>query len=102
MEKSVKAILITAIIFFVAALVGLYTILMSIHPIDLPEEKHLIVPSDRLIGYYDQDSILHIEFDNSIQFEWDAEEKDIPQIGDYIQIVGIDENIVYIAPVSNK
>ena len=102
MEKEIKVILVRVIILLVVLLVGLYTVLMNIRPVDLPEEKHLIVPSDRLIGYYDQDSILHIEFDNSIQFEWDAEEKDIPEVGDYIQIVGIDENIVYIAPVSNK
>lgn len=34
--------------------------------VDLPEEYKEITYQDRLQGYFDKDSVLHIEFDNEI------------------------------------
>ena len=34
--------------------------------------------------------------DNSIKFEWEGLEKDIPKDGSYIQITGTNENIIYL------
>lgn len=64
--------------------------------VELPEEYKLIDSSDRLIGHFDKDSVLYLEFDNSIRFEWEGLERDIPEDGSHILIEGTDENIVYL------
>jgi len=46
-----------------------------------------------VIGY---NNILFTKSDNSIHFEWEGLEKDIPEDGSYIQITGTDENTVYL------
>ena len=97
--KKINILLVLAILLFGLGITNLAYLFNKNISVDLPEKHKTIVPSDRIIGYYDQDSILHIEFDNSIQFEWEGLEKDIPEVGDYIQITGIDENIVYINPI---
>jgi hypothetical protein len=100
--KKIDLLLILAVLLFGVGMTNLAYLFNKnvVAPVDLPEEYKSIVPSDRLIGYFDQDSVLHIEFDNSIQFEWEGLEKDIPNNGEYIQITGIDENIVYINPIN--
>lgn len=67
--------------------------------IDLPEEYKLIDKSTPITGYFDKDSIFHIEFDNSIQFEWEGLEKDIPQDGIQQLQLSTNENTVYLNPV---
>ena len=67
--------------------------------IDLPEEYKLIDKSIPIIGYFDKDSILHIEFDNSIQFKWEGLESDIPQDGVQQLQLSTNENTVYLNPV---
>lgn len=64
--------------------------------------KKVILPDntinidDRLVGYYDSDSVLHLKLDNNIRFEWEGLEKDIPKDGSHILIEGTDENIIYL------
>ena len=67
--------------------------------IDLPEEYKLIDSSTPITGYFDKDSILHIEFDNSIQFEWEGLERDIPSDGIQQLQLSTNENTVYLNPV---
>jgi len=67
--------------------------------IDLPEEYKLINKSTPIIGYIDKDSILHIEFDNTIQFKWEGLERDIPQDGIRQLQLSTNENTVYLNPV---
>ena len=67
--------------------------------IDLPEEYKLIDKSTAIIGYFDKDSVLHIEFDNSIQFKWEGLEKDIPEDGIQQLQLSTNENTVYLNPV---
>ena len=99
--KKIDLLLGIAVLLFIVGIVNLVCILNKsvLTPIDLPKGYKSIVPSDRLIGYFDKDSVLHIEFDNSIQLEWEGLEKDIPKDGEYIQITGTDENIVYLNPI---
>ncbi len=67
--------------------------------INLPEEYKLIDKSTAIIGYFDKDSILHIEFDNSIKFKWGGSESDIPQDGIRQLQLSTNENTVYLNPV---
>lgn len=67
--------------------------------IDLPEEYQMIDKSTAIIGYFDKDSVLHIEFDNSIQFKWEGLEKDIPEDGIQQLQLSTNENTVYLNPV---
>lgn len=67
--------------------------------IDLPEEYKLIDKSTAIIGYFDKDSVLHIEFDNSIQFKWEGLERDIPEDGIQQLQLSTNENTVYLNPV---
>ena len=67
--------------------------------INLPEEYKLINKSTAIQGYFDKDSVLHIEFDNSIQFEWEGLEKDIPEDGIQQLQLSTNENTVYLNPV---
>lgn len=67
--------------------------------IDLPEEYKLIDKSTPIIGYIDNDSILHIEFDHSIQFKWEGSESDIPQDGIRQLQLSTNENTVYLNTV---
>ena len=65
----------------------------------LPKEHKMIDSTTAIIGHYDKDSILVIEFDNRIQFEWESLEEDIPEDKSYIQISGTVENTVYLNPI---
>lgn len=67
--------------------------------IDLPEEYKLIDKSTAIQGYFDKDSVLHIEFDNSIQFEWEGLERDIPEDGIQQLQLSTNENTIYLNPV---
>ena len=67
--------------------------------IDLPEEYKMIDKSTAIQGYFDKDSVLHIEFDNSIQFKWEGLEKDIPEDGIQQLQLSTNENTVYLNPV---
>jgi hypothetical protein len=67
--------------------------------IDLPEEYKMIDKSTAIQGYFDKDSILHIEFDNSIQFKWEGLEKDIPSDGNQMLNLSTNENTIYLNPV---
>ena len=67
--------------------------------IDLPEEYKMIDESTAIQGYFDKDSVLHIEFDNSIQFKWEGLEKDIPEDGIQQLQLSTNENTVYLNPV---
>ncbi len=66
---------------------------------DLPEEYKLINTDTPIIGYYDKDSILHIEFDNKIKFEWEGLEKDIPNDGIRELQLTTEGNTIYLDPV---
>lgn len=75
-------------------------ILYTIQPkINLPEEYKNINPSTPILGYFDKDSILHIEFDNNIKFEWEGLERDIPKDGIRTLQLTTEENIIYLNPV---
>lgn len=76
-----------------------FNILPLKQKINLPEEYKLISNKTPIKGYFDKDSILHIEFDNSIQFKWEGLEKDIPQDGDKELNLSTNENIIYLNPV---
>ena len=65
----------------------------------LPEEYKMIDKSTAIQGYFDKDSVLHIEFDNSIQFKWEGLEKDIPEDGIQQLQLSTNENTVYLNPV---
>ena len=67
--------------------------------INLPEEYKMIDKSTAIQGYFDKDSVLHIEFDNSIQFKWEGLEKDIPKDGIQQLQLTTNENTVYLNPV---
>ncbi len=67
--------------------------------IDLPEESKLISTDTPIIGYFDKDSILHIEFDNRIRFEWEGLERDIPNDGIRELQLTTEENIIYLDSV---
>lgn len=67
--------------------------------INLPEEYKMIDKSTAIQGYFDKDSVLHIEFDNSIQFKWEGLEKDIPKDGIQQLQLSTNENTVYLNPV---
>ena len=67
--------------------------------IDLPKQYKLIDKSTAIIGYFDKDSVLHIEFDNSIQFKWEGLEKDIPKDGIQQLQLSTNENTVYLNPI---
>lgn len=67
--------------------------------IDLPEKYKMIDKSTAIQGYFDKDSILHIEFDNSIQFKWEGLEKDIPSDGNQMLNLSTNENTIYLNPV---
>lgn len=67
--------------------------------INLPEEYKMIDKSTAIQGYFDKDSVLHIEFDNSIQFKWEGLEKDIPEDGIQQLQLSTNENTVYLNPV---
>lgn len=67
--------------------------------IDLPKEYKMIDSTTAIIGYFDKDSVLHIEFDNSIQFKWEGLEKDIPEDGIQQLQLSTNENTVYLNPI---
>lgn len=79
--------------------IGLGTIYTIKPKIDLPEEYKNINPSTPILGYFDQDSILHIEFDNNIKFEWEGLERDIPKDGIRTLQLTTEENIIYLNPI---
>lgn len=67
----------------------------------IPEEYMLMSYDTPIIGYYDKNHTLHIEYDNSIIFKWEGLERDIPKDGEYIQITGTNENTIYLNPIDN-
>ena len=67
--------------------------------IDLPKEYKMIDKSTAIQGYFDKDSVLHIEFDNSIQFKWEGLTRDIPEDGIRELQLTTNENTVYLNPV---
>jgi len=81
-------------------IIGGISFTLNQNKINLPEEYKLIDKSTPIIGYIDKDSILHIEFDNSIQFKWEGLESDIPQDGIRQLHLSTNENIVYLNPVN--
>ncbi len=80
-------------------IIGGISFTLNQNKIDLPEEYKLINKSTPIIGYFDKDSIFHIEFDNSIQFKWEGLEKDIPLDGIQQLQLSTNENTVYLNPV---
>ena len=94
MKTSTTLILIGLILLFIS-----YTIPSNQVKIDLPEEYKLIDKSTAIQGYFDKDSVLHIEFDNSIQFKWEGLEKDIPEDGIQQLQLSTNENTIYLNPV---
>lgn len=64
----------------------------------LPEEYMLMSANTPIIGYYDENNTIHIEFDHSIQFVWNDVEESIPMDGSLITLEFTDENTVYIGP----
>ena len=64
----------------------------------LPEEYMLMSANTPIIGYYDENNTIHIEYDNSIQFVWNDVEESIPMDGSLITLEFTDENYVYIGP----
>lgn len=83
----------------IGIIVGGITFSSKQNKIDLPEEYKLIDSSTPITGYFDKDSILHIEFDNSIQFEWEGLERDIPSDGIQQLQLSTNENTVYLNPI---
>ena len=85
---------------FIIAVISFNIKLNDINPkINLPEEYKMIDKSTAIQGYFDKDSVLHIEFDNSIQFKWEGLEKDIPEDGIQQLQLSTNENTVYLNPV---
>lgn len=70
----------------------------AVKHIDLPEEYKLITKDTPIRGYFTKDSVLVIEFDHNIQFEWEGAQSDIPSQGN-IQVSGKINNIVYLNPI---
>ena len=104
MKISLPLIIVLCIQFFVAGVMYEYLARYDeIHQpkVDSPEEYKQITKSDNLKGYFDKDSILHIEFDhdnNGIKFIWNDDEESIPADGSLIRLEFTDENNVYIGP----
>ena len=82
--------------FIVGSLLTSHNINENKPKINLPEEYKLIDDQTPIKGYFDKDLVLHIEFDNSIQFKFAGEEKDIPLDEGYLEILGTNENTVYL------
>ena len=87
------------LLLLIGFIIGSISFTLNQNKIDLPEEYKLIDKSTPIIGYFDKDSILHIEFDHSIQFKWEGLEKDIPEDGIQQLQLSTNENIVYLNPV---
>lgn len=104
MKISLPLIIVLCIQCFVVGVMFEYTMRYDeIHQpkVDLPEEYKQITKSDNLKGYFDKDSILHIEFDhdnNGIKFIWNDDEESIPKDGSLIKLEQTDENTIYIGP----
>lgn len=67
-----KQIFITGLIALIAFIIGCISMKYDIEKrqpqIDLPEEYKEITYQDELKGFFDQDSVLHIEFNNKINY----------------------------------
>ena len=87
------------LLLLIGFIIGGISFTLNQNKIDLPEEYKLIDKSTPITGYFDKDSILHIEFDNSIQFKWEGLESDIPQDGVQQLQLSTNENTVYLNPV---
>jgi hypothetical protein len=97
--KTLKFIIVLFIGFIIGSLSMKFDIENTQQKVDLPEEYLYITSSDNLKGYYDINNVLHIEFDNSLKFEWEGLEKDIPNSKEYIQITGKKNNTIYLNPI---
>ena len=97
--------LIIAILFTIISIIAGFNIMKTLNSIknnteiNLPEEYKMIDKSTAIQGYFDKDSVLHIEFDNSIQFKWEGLEKDIPEDGIQKLQLSTNENTIYLNPV---
>lgn len=80
-------------------IIGGISFTLNQNKIDLPKEYKTIDSTTPIIGYFDKDSILHIEFDNTIQFKWEGLEKDIPKDGIRKLHLATNENTIYLNPV---
>ena len=105
MNISKKTIVLFIIYLFqiISAIIVISIIIISINrntpysiKVELPTNYRSINPSERLIGYFDKDSVLHISIDNSIRFEWKGSERDIPEDGKPVLIEKTEENIIYL------
>lgn len=97
-KKSIDIELLTITLLIVSfVMVNLQLVLTP--KVFLPKEHKMIDSTTAIIGHYDKDSILVIEFDDRIQFEWEGLEEDIPEDKSYIQISGTNENTVYLNPI---
>jgi hypothetical protein len=79
--KKINYLLALMIGFAIGSLTMKYDIESITPKVELPEEYKMIDKSTAIQGYFDKDSVLHIEFDNTIQFIWEGLEKDIPDNG---------------------
>jgi hypothetical protein len=97
--KTFIIILSIMIGFIIGSLSMKYDIESKQTKINLPKEYKMIDKSTAIQGYFDKDSVLHIEFDNSIQFKWEGLEQDIPSDGNQMLNMYTDENNIYLNPV---
>ena len=96
--KTIQILLAILLGFIIGSLIMMND-MKSLKPkVILPKEYKMIDKTVALIGHFDKDSTLHIEFDNSIQFIWEGLEKDIPDNGVHELQLRIVENNVYINP----
>jgi hypothetical protein len=85
--------------FLFGIFIGVYIAYINTPKINLPEEYKSIDIETPILGYFDKDSVLHIEFDNSIQFRFAGEDKDIPLDSDFLEVLGTNENTVYLKKI---
>ena len=103
-----KRFLIGFLIFYICYSLHIVFTHLQEPKVDLPEEYPLITKADKLWGYYDDNNLLHITFDNKanhnngIEFIWNDDEESIPPDGSLITLEQTDENTVYIGPYDPK
>jgi len=91
--------LLTAIIEDRNALIEVQKKQLNKSKVYLPEEWQEISRTTPIVGYIDNDSILHIEFDNSVKFVWEGLENEIPKDGDQLINLSTNENTIYLNPI---
>lgn len=106
-NSSLKAIIVILALLLIGSLFYMYKIVKVVKEpkIDLPEEWMLIDEHSLLTGSFSEDSTtLYIRFyntpDDVVEFQWDADEKDIPfKTGSHINVSGSNGNIIYLSPI---